>query len=433
MNQKDLLNESMIKMLSLEGQEPKRTKKQEGKQKEYRYITNHGVGPGTIPEKTYIRSEELTGGKTAIYLNRPLTVEELKKYDIKPEWIQESVNKVNLANIDEDTIDPDELFDLREDMIVKLNNMGKPDEYWDVDEVYNNCAITENENGYKEIYVLKDKQGNILYSTDLFNKNVYRSLEDAYKACKYKSTFEENKKVCESNNNEVVEALEKLKSKVETFEELDEALSDLLDDEIINDDQYSDFKQIASAKENECTDYIRRRSDVTNTDYFDEVDIEMEYVNSAIEEMKESIIKIAMHKHFGKESTNKKENKKVCESETAREAFERQLAKYKGKRNIDDIKVVAETDDYLLTATKDDENPKMINLSITTSSDSYEKGIQVYIDQDYKGKVEKAKVNWSAIGSVSADEAEAYGKSIIAAAEFCKEIEGKDYSDLLNK
>lgn len=58
--------------------------------KEYRYITNHGVGPGTMPKDTYIRSEDLDNGKTAVYLNRPLTQQELDKYDIKPEWIQES-------------------------------------------------------------------------------------------------------------------------------------------------------------------------------------------------------------------------------------------------------------------------------------------------------------------------------------------------------
>lgn len=58
--------------------------------REYRYITNHGIGPGTVPNGVLVRSEELDYGKTAIYTNRPLTSEELKKYDIKPEWIQES-------------------------------------------------------------------------------------------------------------------------------------------------------------------------------------------------------------------------------------------------------------------------------------------------------------------------------------------------------
>ena len=62
--------------------------------KEYRYITNHGIGPGTVPKGTYVRSEDLDGGKTAIYLNRPLSNEELNKYDIKPEDIQESTKSL---------------------------------------------------------------------------------------------------------------------------------------------------------------------------------------------------------------------------------------------------------------------------------------------------------------------------------------------------
>ena len=73
----------------------------ESEAKEYRYITNHGIGPGTLPDGVYIRSEDLDNGKTAIYLNRPLTDEELKKYDIKPEWIQESTLNEDLKDKEE--------------------------------------------------------------------------------------------------------------------------------------------------------------------------------------------------------------------------------------------------------------------------------------------------------------------------------------------
>lgn len=65
---------------------------------EFRYITNHGIGPGTLPDGVYIRSEELPGGKTAIYLNRALSDEELEKYDIKPEWLQESDEEEEVEN-----------------------------------------------------------------------------------------------------------------------------------------------------------------------------------------------------------------------------------------------------------------------------------------------------------------------------------------------
>lgn len=68
---------------------------------EYRYITNHGIGPGTLPQGTYVRSEALKNGKTAIYTNRPLTSEELNKYDIKPENIQESVENNEFNDEDE--------------------------------------------------------------------------------------------------------------------------------------------------------------------------------------------------------------------------------------------------------------------------------------------------------------------------------------------
>ena len=97
-------------------------KLKESESKEYRYITTHGIGPGTVPEGTFIRSEDLENNKTAIYLNRPLSDEELKKYDIKPEWIQESLveadeEKEELEDIEqaeeteedlEDTVDSEE-------------------------------------------------------------------------------------------------------------------------------------------------------------------------------------------------------------------------------------------------------------------------------------------------------------------------------------
>lgn len=78
---------------TISGYTPDPEPKKESREKEYRYITNHGIGPGTMPKDTYIRSEDLDNGKTAIYLNRPLTQQELDKYDIKPEWVQESKEK----------------------------------------------------------------------------------------------------------------------------------------------------------------------------------------------------------------------------------------------------------------------------------------------------------------------------------------------------
>lgn len=78
-------------------------KLKESEVKEYRYITTHGIGPGTLPNGTYVRSEELEGGKTAVYTNRPLSAEELKKYDIKDEWIQEDEVKLPSEENSEET------------------------------------------------------------------------------------------------------------------------------------------------------------------------------------------------------------------------------------------------------------------------------------------------------------------------------------------
>ena len=59
--------------------------------KPYRYVTKHGIGPGTLPKDVnLIDSEDIDNYKTAIYLDRPLSAEELSYYDIYPETIQAS-------------------------------------------------------------------------------------------------------------------------------------------------------------------------------------------------------------------------------------------------------------------------------------------------------------------------------------------------------
>ena len=55
----------------------------------YRYITKHGLGPGTLPDGVeLIKWEDLDNYKTAIWLSRPLTKKELDYFDIYPEYIQ---------------------------------------------------------------------------------------------------------------------------------------------------------------------------------------------------------------------------------------------------------------------------------------------------------------------------------------------------------
>lgn len=56
----------------------------------YRYMARHAIGPGTLPKGVKVfKTEETPNGKIAMYISRPLTSAELKKYDIDPEWIQE--------------------------------------------------------------------------------------------------------------------------------------------------------------------------------------------------------------------------------------------------------------------------------------------------------------------------------------------------------
>lgn len=74
---------------------------------EYRYVTTHGTGPGTLPKDVnLIKSEDInSNGRVAIYVDRPLTKEELEKYDIRPEWIQESVTWDSITGSDQTAVE----------------------------------------------------------------------------------------------------------------------------------------------------------------------------------------------------------------------------------------------------------------------------------------------------------------------------------------
>lgn len=97
----------------------------------YRYIATHAIGPGTLPKGVEVfKTEDINGGKIAMYISRPLTSDELKQYDIKPEWIQE----------DEDTDindleNPDEIKP-EEDLEDKISD-EIPDEEYMVDPILN--------------------------------------------------------------------------------------------------------------------------------------------------------------------------------------------------------------------------------------------------------------------------------------------------------
>lgn len=55
----------------------------------YRYLTKHGIGPGTLPKDVkLVKWEDLDNYYTAIWTDRFLTTAELKQYDIFPESVQ---------------------------------------------------------------------------------------------------------------------------------------------------------------------------------------------------------------------------------------------------------------------------------------------------------------------------------------------------------
>lgn len=77
----------------------------------YRYMARHAVGPGTLPDDIEVlNTEETPNGKIAMYLSRPLTSAELKKYDIDPEWIQEDTTQDDNLNQDVSNLNENNLF-----------------------------------------------------------------------------------------------------------------------------------------------------------------------------------------------------------------------------------------------------------------------------------------------------------------------------------
>ena len=77
----------------------------------YRYMARHAVGPGTLPDDIEVlNTEETPNGKIAMYLSRPLTSAELKKYDIDPEWIQEDTTQDDNLNQDVSNLNENNIF-----------------------------------------------------------------------------------------------------------------------------------------------------------------------------------------------------------------------------------------------------------------------------------------------------------------------------------
>lgn len=72
----------------------------------YLYIFKHGIGPGTIPRDIeVIKTKDLPNGYTAVWLNRFLTYDELKQYDIPSETrINELLGRIGYCQKNGDVV-----------------------------------------------------------------------------------------------------------------------------------------------------------------------------------------------------------------------------------------------------------------------------------------------------------------------------------------
>ena len=126
---------------------------------------------------------------------------------------------------------------------------------------------------------------------------------------------------------------------------------------------------------------------------------------------------------------------KLTESNTeknysAREVFE--MAKERrvqNGKNPEDIKIAAENDLFILSATKMDDTDIVLNIH----NGGLDYNVWISLDQDYRGKVLSAKVGWPSIGAVSSKEAVEFAELLTKAAEFAEMIDGKDYSHLFKE
>lgn len=114
--------------------------------KEYRYVTKHGLGPGMMPKDvTLIRSEDLDNYKTAIYIDRPLSKEELDYYDIYPEWIQSGTQMYD----EDDPVDMENEDEVRDAVAMYLSTMNiDPMKFEDVVDNYVDLIM---DHGYDSI------------------------------------------------------------------------------------------------------------------------------------------------------------------------------------------------------------------------------------------------------------------------------------------
>lgn len=122
----------------------------------YRYIATHAIGPGTLPKDVKVfKTEDINGGKIAMYTSRPLTSEELKQYDIKPEWVQEDNSyrryKVSFF-VDTDSMNNMEIEE-KVNELLKGSGLASADEAIDVEKVED---LEEDANNFGKAHISKN-------------------------------------------------------------------------------------------------------------------------------------------------------------------------------------------------------------------------------------------------------------------------------------
>lgn len=185
----------------------------------YRYMARHSIGPGTLPNDIKVfKTEDTDNGKIAMYISRPLTSEELKKYDIDPEWIQEEATmkryKVSFY-VDTDTMNN---MDIEEKVneILAGSGLASTDETIDVENI---TDLTEaDDNKYEESEETLEDTINRAHEEELSAIETYNAVLD---------------KTDESTDTKLIEMINEIKADEEDHKlllqhyiETGEALSD---------------------------------------------------------------------------------------------------------------------------------------------------------------------------------------------------------------
>lgn len=115
---------------------------------------------------------------------------------------------------------------------------------------------------------------------------------------------------------------------------------------------------------------------------------------------------------------------------SAKEVLEEMIERAKENGYTHNYIILEESENYILVGEKyEDEGIARIDLQVVHAIKNGDKVVSVYVNQNYKGGIKNADLNWCAIGSTTPEVAREYAKQINNAADFVELINGKDYSD----